>query len=74
MFGGESPTVLTDLLLAAKRFNRVKATDRSITLGVRCDFGQSDIIESTIKKAAYLASRIEDASKNTSQGVPQKEP
>ena len=74
MFGGESPTVLTDLLLAAKRFNRVKATDRSISLGVRCDFGRSDIIESTIKKAASLAGRNEDASKSTSQGVPPKEP
>lgn len=61
--GGDSPTLLTDLLLAAKRFHRVKIDDSSVKLGFRADFSDSASIEPVIEKAIYLAERIEAAGK-----------
>lgn len=58
---GQSPTLLTDLMLARKRYHRVKISDTKVCLGVRADLGDSDPIEETIDKATYLVGRFEAA-------------
>lgn len=59
----ESSSLLNDLLLAHKKYYRVTFTDTSICLGVRADLGDSHRIEPAIKKAIYLAERVETAAK-----------
>lgn len=59
--GGESPTLLTDLMHAQKRFQRVIVTDRSVTLGARAELDDSATIGETIEKVIYLVERIEAA-------------
>lgn len=57
----ESSTILTDLVLAAKKYVRVVLTDRSLSLGIEAEFGDSELIEPVIAKAIYLASRVQRA-------------
>jgi hypothetical protein len=66
MLDGQSPTLLTDLLLATKRFYRVKVNERSVTIGVKADFSRSDLIAPAIDRAVYLAERVEEASRKIS--------
>ena len=56
-----SPTLLTDLLLAAKKYHRVVLTDRSISLGAEAYFGEAELIEPVVASAVYLAGRVEAA-------------
>lgn len=59
--GGESPTILTDLMHARKRFHRVRLTDRGAVIGVKATSAETDRIETAINRAAYLAQRLEAA-------------
>ena len=63
MLDGETPTLLTDLMTARKKYHRVKVTDNSVCLGVRADIGDSSPIEPAITKAIYLAERFETATR-----------
>jgi hypothetical protein len=63
MLDGETPTLLTDLMMARKKYHRVKVTDKSVCLGVRADIGDSSPIEMTIAKAIYIAERFEAAAR-----------
>lgn len=58
MLDGESPTLLTDLMHAQKRYYRVIITDKSVTLGVRTDVGETEPIEKMITKVIYLIDRF----------------
>jgi len=58
---GESPTLMTDLMHARKRFHRVLLTDSSATIGIEARSDQTDLIESAIERAIYLAKRAEAA-------------
>lgn len=67
MLDGHSSTLLTDLMLANKKYYRVKMTDRSICLGVRAELTDTEIIEATIEKAIYLADRVAEARRRVKQ-------
>ena len=56
-----SPTLVTDLLLAAKKYHRVVLTDQSISLGAEAYFGEAELIEPVIASAVYLAGRVDEA-------------
>ena len=62
MLDAESSTLLTDLMNAAQKYQRVILTDRAVTLGIKAEFGQSELIAPVIDRAIYLASRVERAS------------
>lgn len=61
MLDRESSTLLTDLMLVAKKYNRVQISESFVTLGIKTDFSQPDLIESMIDKAIYLVSRVDSA-------------
>lgn len=63
MMDNESSTIITDLILAAKKYPRVLLTDSSLSLGVKAEVGQAELIEPVITKAIYLASRVDAAKK-----------
>ena len=56
-----SPTLLNDLLLAAKKYHRVVLTEQSLALGAEAYFGEAALIESMIAKAVGIARRIDEA-------------
>jgi hypothetical protein len=56
-----SPTLLNDLLLAAKKYHRVVLTDQSISLGAEAYFGEAELIEPVVASAVYLAGRVDAA-------------
>ncbi len=58
---GGSPTILTDLVHAAKKYDRVILTDRSLSFGIEAEFGQTDAIEPVITHGIHIAQRIETA-------------
>ena len=57
---GQNITLLNDLSLAAKKYRRVTVTDAVVSLGAKIDDGP-EIARQALEKAAYLASRIEEA-------------
>lgn len=56
--GGETATLLTDLLLTAKNYDRIQLTDRSITLANVVALGDDEGIARIIDRAIYLAERM----------------
>ena len=56
-----SPTLLTDLLGAAKKYHRVVLTDQSVSLGAEAYFGEAELIEPVIASAVHLARRVDEA-------------
>jgi hypothetical protein len=69
MLNGQSPTLLTDLMLANKRYHRVIVTDRAVCLGVRADPEDAVAVEATIVKAIYLADRIAEANRRINESA-----
>lgn len=69
MLDGQGPTLLTDLMLANKRYHRVVVTDRSVCLGVRADPDDSTAIEATIVKGIYLADRLAEAKRRINESA-----
>ena len=67
MLDGQTPTLLTDLRLTAKRFFRVKVTDKSVTVGSEADLSDAKQIEPAIERALYLADRVETACRKLQQ-------
>ena len=61
MLDGQSPTLLTDLMHANKKYHRIKITDRSVCLGVRAELDDVSAVEGTIEKTIYLADRVAEA-------------
>lgn len=58
---GESPTLLNDLLHAAKNYSRTIITGGSVLIGEPINLGDADAISRLIKKAINLGVRIESA-------------
>ena len=61
MMDGQNTTLLNDLLMAAKRYHRVRLTDKSVTLGLKAEPGTAGPINGAIEQAVYLVKRFEAA-------------
>ncbi len=59
--GGETATLLNDLMITQKSSHRIIVTDRSVTVSVRFETNDADLIRKCFAKAKYLASRVEAA-------------
>lgn len=59
--GGETSTFLNDLMITQKNYFRVIVTDTSVCLGRKTDLGDTETIRRTLKRAAYLTARLEEA-------------
>lgn len=64
MLEGENSNLIGDLMAARKKYHRVKATDKTITLGVRAELDDTSPIGPTLEKAIYIAGRFEKAAAN----------
>jgi hypothetical protein len=48
-------------MITQKSYFRIIVTDKSVSLGRKADLGDTETILKTMKKAAYLAARFDEA-------------
>lgn len=60
--GGETATLLNDLMITQKSVHRIMVTDKSVTISVRFETNDTDLIRKCFAKAKYLAERLAAAS------------
>ncbi len=69
MLDGENSNLIGDLMAARKKYNRVKATESSVSLSsLMADLTDASPIEPTLKKAINIAERFEKAAGTVSSG------
>lgn len=56
--GGETATLLNDLMITQKSVHRIIVTDSSVTISVRFETNDTDLIRKCFAKAKYLAERL----------------